>query len=123
MNYLFIFIALIALIACSDKSNIDPSTTNDLIDKSGAGSVIPHTIELANQTLTVVPQSEFIVWVKAHKTAHIYSISSIAMGNYNNAVGYIIVWSSTVTTVEKSPKELALEKLTDADKKALGLIK
>ena len=73
MKYLLSIIAVIALTGCSDKSNIDPSTTNSLDDAGINAAVIPRTIELANQTMSVVPHSEFVEWVNAHKTARIDS--------------------------------------------------
>lgn len=116
MKYLLPLIACMFLCGCGD----DPT-----ISLAGNGitstDVNPRTINLSTQVVEVVKYEDVIPWFENHKNVSIESIASIDRAGHGLTNGYIIIYRNLTVTVEKSAREVALEKLSATDKEALGI--
>lgn len=114
MKYL-ILLSLLFFCGCTE----DPITKETLSDNDVKIPTTTVKIE-SGQDLTIVDYYEFQKWLDKNKSIFIYSISPIDRTGHGRTSAFIIVYRK-LNENERSERQKALEKLTDADKKALGI--
>ena len=117
MKYLLLII--LCLLATSCEETVNPNQITK-VTGDGVTVLVAQKIVLDTQKVQTVNQNEIIIWLKTHPHTIIDSITPIIQGN-GWCIGYIVIYRETKSVVEKTNREIALEKLTEADKIALGL--
>jgi hypothetical protein len=113
---------LVCLLASGCENT--PSESSDGLTYQFGSKVVEQSIESNTQVTTIVSIENFINWVKSHPYAHIDALTAIDTKSHGRTSGYIIIWtetSSKIKKVEKTAREIALDKLSESDKLLLNL--
>jgi hypothetical protein len=118
MKYITCFAFLLLLCGCEETISTDKLTKNL---GSGALAVNEHQILLHSQAVEMVGIENIHEWLISHTNIVIDAMTTIVRGN-GYCAGYIVVYHTLdLPKVEKSARDVALEKLTPADRAALGI--
>jgi hypothetical protein len=116
-------ILVFMLAGCSvDKTD---TVTGKELSLAGVSNIEDFNLKLASQQIvTIVGYYDIKPWLNTNKKKiKIDAISSIDNVGHGSTGAFLIVYTPLPEekVIEKTPKELALEKLTTEDKKALGI--
>lgn len=114
----------ILVIVCLFASGCEESINANKLTKNhgyGPADAYEQKIVLDTQIVETISKDKLIGWIQSHKHIIIDSMASITVNN-GYLVGYMVVYRETTPkNVEKTARDIALDKLSDADKVVLNL--
>lgn len=123
--FLVAIMTAIILCMCScDEDNSVYVNSNKITKNGGGGSeIVVQTIPMSEQTIDVVDVDNIVTWLKSHTNIIIDTMTCVDNSGYGRTSGFIIVYhkSTKPMPVEKTARQVALDKLTEADKQALDI--